>query len=149
MSRKTSDVTENQPDPQDVSRRQLLAATGVGLAALSTAACAVEDGDQAQVAGSASAPDSCDPVAAAAAKAERIANAPKAPFDSIRDYFAALDAYGLLLRIPRVDQDQYQMTGIVFRSSDRNRSTRCSKREPVFSMPGTKPEGKVPGWSPL
>ena len=119
MSLKKSDVTANQPDPQDTSRRQLLAATGVGLAALSTAACAVEDGDQAQLAGSASAPESCDPAAAAAAKAERIANAPKAPFDSIRDYFAALDAHGLLLRIPRVDQDQYQMTGIVFRSSDR------------------------------
>ena len=119
MSRKKCDVTENQPAPQDTARRQLLAATGVGLAALSTAACAVEDGAQSRDASSASVADSCAPAATAAAKAERIANAPKAPFDSIRDYFAALDAHGLLLRIPRVDQDQYQMTGIVFRSSDR------------------------------
>ena len=119
MSLKKSDVTETQPDPQDTTRRQLLAATGAGLATLSAAACAVEDGDQSQVAGSAGVSDSCDPAAAAAAKAERIADAPKAPFDSIRDYFAALEAHGLLLRIPRVDQDQYQMTGIVFRSSDR------------------------------
>ncbi len=119
MSRKTSDATEAEQDPQDTSRRQFLATTGTGLAALSAAACAVEDSGLSAAAASADGPDSCDPAVAAAAKAERIANAPKAPFDSIRDYFAALDAHGLLLRIPRVDQDQYQMTGIVFRSSDR------------------------------
>ena len=119
MSRKTRDVTENQANPQNSSRRQFLAATGTGLAALSAAACAVEDSGQAMAAASADGPGSCDPSVAAAAKAERVANAPKAPFDSIRDYYAALDAYGLVLRIPRVDQDQYQMTGIVFRSSDR------------------------------
>jgi 4-hydroxy-3-polyprenylbenzoate decarboxylase len=51
-------------------------------------------------------------------RARRIAAAPKAPFDSIRDYMAALDAYGLLLRIPEIDQDEYQMTALMFRATD-------------------------------
>ncbi len=47
-----------------------------------------------------------------------IAAAPKAPFDSIRDYIAALDAYGLLLTVPEIDQDEYQMTALMFRATD-------------------------------
>ena len=49
---------------------------------------------------------------------KRIAAAPRAPFDSIRDYMAALDAYGLLLRVPEIDQDEYQMTALMFRATD-------------------------------
>ncbi len=51
-------------------------------------------------------------------RARRIAAAPKAPFDSIRDYMAALDAHGLLLRVPEIDQDEYQMTALMFRATD-------------------------------
>ena len=50
MSRKTRDLTEDQANPQNSSRRQFLAATGTGLAALSAAACAVEDPGQSAVA---------------------------------------------------------------------------------------------------
>jgi 4-hydroxy-3-polyprenylbenzoate decarboxylase len=46
------------------------------------------------------------------------AGAPRAPFDTLRDYVAALEAHGLLLRIPEVDQDAYQATGLVYRAND-------------------------------
>ncbi|MEO7386052.1 MAG: UbiD family decarboxylase, partial [Gammaproteobacteria bacterium] len=42
----------------------------------------------------------------------------KPPFDTMRDYVAALEAHGLLVRIPEVDQDRYQATGLVYRADD-------------------------------
>ena len=85
-----------------LSRREVLAA-GSTLAALSatlaTAGCA---------AGGALATGTPNP-----------ADAPRAPFDTMRDYIAALEAHGLLLRIPEVDQDAFQATGLVFRATDR------------------------------
>ena len=36
----------------------------------------------------------------------------------MRDYIAALEANGLLLRFPEVDQDAFQATGLVFRAND-------------------------------
>ena len=39
---------------------------------------------------------------------------PTAPFDSLRDYVAALEARGLLLRFRGVDQDAYEATGIMY-----------------------------------
>ena len=36
------------------------------------------------------------------------------PFDSLRDYVAALEARGLLLRFSGVDQDAYEATGIMY-----------------------------------
>lgn len=47
------------------------------------------------------------------------ANAPQPPFDTLRDYVAALDAHGLLVRIPEVDQDAYQATGLVYLANDK------------------------------
>jgi 4-hydroxy-3-polyprenylbenzoate decarboxylase len=44
--------------------------------------------------------------------------APQPPFDTMRDYVAALEANGLLLRIPEVDQDAYEATGLVYRAKD-------------------------------
>ncbi|MEO8225046.1 MAG: UbiD family decarboxylase [Gammaproteobacteria bacterium] len=41
------------------------------------------------------------------------------PFDTLRDYVAALEAHGLLLRIPEVDQDAYQATALVYRANER------------------------------
>lgn len=46
------------------------------------------------------------------------AKAPLPPFDTLRDYVAALEANGLLLRIPEIDQDAYQATGLVYRAND-------------------------------
>ena len=73
-----------------ISRRDLLAA-GSTLAALS--ATAVATGGCATAGG------------LGTGAVRNPADAPQAPFDSLRDYVAALDAHGLLLRIPAVDQD--------------------------------------------
>jgi 4-hydroxy-3-polyprenylbenzoate decarboxylase len=85
-----------------LSRREILAA-GSTLAALSatlaTAGCAAGG--------------------ALATGTPNLADAPQAPFDTMRDYVAALEAHGLLLRIPEVDQDAFQATGLVFRATDR------------------------------
>jgi 4-hydroxy-3-polyprenylbenzoate decarboxylase len=77
-----------------LSRRELMAA-GTGFAALAAGACA-----------------------ATGAKGANPAAAPKPPFDSMRDYVAALDAHGLLLRVPEIDQDAYELTGLVYRAND-------------------------------
>ena len=45
---------------------------------------------------------------------------PKAPFDSLRDYIAALDARGLVVRIPRVNQDEYEATALMYRIRDQH-----------------------------
>jgi len=44
--------------------------------------------------------------------------APRAPFDSIRDWVAALDHHGLLLRFSGIDQDAYDATAIVYQLID-------------------------------
>jgi 4-hydroxy-3-polyprenylbenzoate decarboxylase len=41
------------------------------------------------------------------------------PFDSLRDYVAELDRRGLVLRIPRIDQDAYEATALMYRLIDR------------------------------
>jgi len=84
-----------------LSRRDILAA-GTSLAALSAAACTTAGGIGA------------GGVAAGPGKV----SAPQAPFDTLRDYVAALEANGLLLRIPAVDQDAFQATGLVYRAND-------------------------------
>jgi len=45
-------------------------------------------------------------------------NAPKPPFDSIRDYVNALDQHGLLQRFSGVDQDKYEATAIIYQLID-------------------------------
>lgn len=45
-------------------------------------------------------------------------NAPTAPFDSLRDYIAALDAAGILLKLNGVDQDAYEATAIMYQLVD-------------------------------
>jgi 4-hydroxy-3-polyprenylbenzoate decarboxylase len=81
------------------SRRDLIAASTT-IAALASAGC------------------STGATAAATPGAEKSGSAPQPPFDTIRDYVAALEANGLLLRIPEVDQDQYEATGLVYRADD-------------------------------
>ncbi|MEC9375029.1 MAG: UbiD family decarboxylase [Pseudomonadota bacterium] len=41
------------------------------------------------------------------------------PFDSMRDWVAALEAHGLLLRMGDVDQDQYHATGLFYNLTDK------------------------------
>jgi len=48
----------------------------------------------------------------------RAAAPPTAPFTTMRDYVAALEARGLVLRIPRVDQDAYEATALMYRIRD-------------------------------
>ena len=45
---------------------------------------------------------------------------PKAPFKNLRDYLAALDAHGLVIRIPRADQDAWEATALWYRFRDRH-----------------------------
>jgi len=45
---------------------------------------------------------------------------PSAPFNSLRDYIGALDARGLVVRIPRADQDAYEATALWYRFRDRH-----------------------------
>jgi len=47
------------------------------------------------------------------------AAAPTAPFDTLRDYIAALEANGLLLRFDKVDQDQFEGTAIIYALIDK------------------------------
>jgi 4-hydroxy-3-polyprenylbenzoate decarboxylase len=91
-------MSDNHPkSASSIDRRKFLAAT-TGLAAL-TAGCS-------SVAGSATAAN------------RNSAAAPTPPYDSIRDWVAAMDANGLLLRIPEIDQDNFEATGLVFRMND-------------------------------
>ena len=57
---------------------------------------------------------------AAAHSAAKPVNAPSAPFDSMRDYIAALEARGLVVRIPRVNQDEYEATALMYRVRDQH-----------------------------
>ncbi len=43
-----------------------------------------------------------------------------APFDSLRDYIDALDERGLVVRIPRVDQDAYEAAALMYRFRDQH-----------------------------
>ena len=100
-----SDYSESGSYKSKLSRRTLIA-SGAGLAAASaTSVVATETGQH--------------PVrlaaAAGAGKSEKI---PQAPFDSFRDYIAALEAHGLVLRIPRIDQDAYELTALTYRLID-------------------------------
>ncbi|MBM3515452.1 MAG: UbiD family decarboxylase [Alphaproteobacteria bacterium] len=55
------------------------------------------------------------------------------PYDSLRDYIAALDASGRLLRIPDMDQDKFEATAFAYRQADRldSESTRAFLIEQV------------------
>lgn len=51
--------------------------------------------------------------------AVHVTTTPQPPFDSLRDWTAALEANGLLLRFKRIDQDQYQIPALFFRATER------------------------------
>ncbi|MDP6436098.1 MAG: UbiD family decarboxylase [Gammaproteobacteria bacterium] len=89
---------------QTTSRRNFLAGTGVAALSLPSMGAQAATGKD---------------CLSKADRAKLIAAAPKAPFDSIRDYMAALDAHGLVMRVPEIDQDEYQVTALMFRATDR------------------------------
>jgi 4-hydroxy-3-polyprenylbenzoate decarboxylase len=101
---KKSPRPEDHNSPESLSRRDFLAVTGTGLALTGAlGGCATAgSGKSAAGAGQASATPS-----------------PTAPFDSLRDYVAAMEARGNVLRIAQVDQDAYEGTALMYRLVDR------------------------------
>ena len=102
-----TDTREQEPALQSgiVSRRSFLAATA-GIAAIG---CEPAD---AQGAGERIA-------TAEATAAENRDAAPQAPFDTLREYVAALEAHGLLLRFEKVDQDAFEGAAIIYALIDK------------------------------
>ena len=58
--------------------------------------------------------------AAADSAATGSASAPTPPFDNLRDYIAMLESRGLVVRFPRVNQDEYEATALMYRFRDQN-----------------------------
>ena len=58
------------------------------------------------------------PYAAATAAAKPQPAQSMAPFASMREYVSALEARNLLVRIPRIDQDTYEGTALMYRARD-------------------------------
>ncbi len=98
--------TDHKNDATPVSRRDFLnsATAGSVIAALAGAGYSVD------ARGSRPLPGLASGVAAT--------NAPRAPFDSLRDWIAALDAHGLLMRFDRIDQDAYEIPALFFKATD-------------------------------
>jgi len=47
-----------------------------------------------------------------------VVETPSWPYDSFRDYMQAIEAAGLVMRIPRLDQDKYEATALMYRLVD-------------------------------
>ena len=43
---------------------------------------------------------------------------PTPPFDTLRDYIAAMEAHGQVVRLPEVDQDAYELTALMYQILD-------------------------------
>ena len=102
--KKSAPAPESGGEEGTVSRRSFMGTSAAGLAALAASGYTA---------------DTKAAFVPAAASAASLKNAPQAPFDSFRDWIAALDANGLLLRFDRIDQDAYEIPGLFFRASDR------------------------------
>ena len=59
------------------------------------------------------------------------------PYNSLRDYAAALEAQGELLRIKEMDQDSYEMTAFSYKLDDR-----MKEKAPAFLVERTKANGR-------
>ena len=90
-----------QPENKSQLDRRMFLAAGTGIAALTAGCSTLADQNKTPVAGT-----------------KPAANTPTAPFDSIRDYMAAMEAHGLLMRFPEIDQDNYEATALFFRATD-------------------------------
>jgi 4-hydroxy-3-polyprenylbenzoate decarboxylase len=98
----------NDADHQAQIDRRLLISAAAGLAATTVAAPAL--------AGQA---DRWLRVASARKDADPVPRKPAFPYDSFRDWMQALDDHGLLLRLPRLDQDAWEATALAYRLMDR------------------------------
>ena len=99
-----SEDTKSFENIRTVNRRTLLA-SGASLAAVSAHNALAGNGEGSSLKW---------PVAAATS----LQNAPRAPFDTFRDYIAALEAHGLVFRVARIDQDAYELTALTYRLID-------------------------------
>ena len=98
-------LSEEQSSSSILSRRSFLAATA-GVAAVG---CETMDSQAAE-----------DRISVAMAKAKaNLSGAPTAPFDTFREYMAATEAHGLVLRFDRLDQDAYEITAIIYALIDK------------------------------
>lgn len=97
-----------EQDEKTVSRRAMLAG-GAGLAALSASQL---------MTGCASGRSWAADNTAGTNQITSLGNVPQAPFESFRDYIEAIDARGLVLRVPRIDQDAYELTALTYRLID-------------------------------
>jgi 4-hydroxy-3-polyprenylbenzoate decarboxylase len=86
-------MSENDAIPHVIGRRELLSATA-GLAAAAISAPALP------------------------ASRSRLRGGAGFPFDSFRDWIKVLDERGLLMRVPRLDQDSYEATALAYRLMD-------------------------------
>jgi 4-hydroxy-3-polyprenylbenzoate decarboxylase len=59
------------------------------------------------------------------------------PFDSLREYLDEMDRRGNLLRVPELDQDQYEMTALGYRLDERFRAS-----APAFRVERTRLNGR-------
>ncbi len=103
-----SNTDKEDATAESVSRRDFLntAAAGTAIAALTATGCAPEpETTKAQ------------PLVGTT-PSEALKPAPQAPFDSFRDWIAALEAHGLLMRFDRIDQDQYLIPALFFKATD-------------------------------
>ncbi len=101
-------------DRERLSRRDFLATSGTGIAAMAAAGCAPAGQDCIEMDATTG-----NGTATSSLAWKPPANAPQAPFDTFRDWIAALEAHGLLLRFERMDQDAYHTTGLFFRATDK------------------------------
>jgi len=102
--KKLPEPEKQQSPEQPLSRRDFLAVTGTGLALTGTLGGCVTAGNGGP----------------ASDKAAAVPASPTAPFDSLRDYIAAMEARGNVLRIAQVDQDTYEGTALMYRLVDRH-----------------------------
>ena len=93
------------PDQNRTVSRRTLLASGASLAAISAQQALADNSDGSALRW---------PVAAAMS----LQDAPRAPFDTFRDYIRALEAHGLVFRVPRIDQDAYELTALTYRLID-------------------------------
>jgi 4-hydroxy-3-polyprenylbenzoate decarboxylase len=99
-------MPRKQPDNDTrIDRRSLLSAAA-GLAAAAAAAPAV--GSQSDQAALMKDPPGSVPRSSGA----------HFPYDTMRDWIRALDQHGLLMQLPRIDQDAYEATALAYRLMD-------------------------------
>ena len=64
---------------------------------------------------------------------------PTGPFDSLREYVAALEAHGRLLRIAEMDQDRFEATGFAYRMIEEM----GDHAAPAFLIRSVRPKGAI------